>query len=82
MEKGGGGQTEKRTDKKSLHSSFFYRTDVRTNERKISPFYRTLFPTGAAALPQKRKLKSSGSVMKLNGINQSISLRIIAAESF
>ena len=33
------------------------RTDERTNGRKISPFYRTLSPIGAAALPPPMKTK-------------------------
>ena len=33
------------------------RTDGRTNGRKISPFYRTLSPIGAAALPPPMKTK-------------------------
>ena len=32
-------------------------TDGRTNGRKISPFYRTLSPIGAAALPPPMKTK-------------------------
>ena len=32
-------------------------TDEQTNERKISPFYRTLSPIGAAALPPPMKTK-------------------------
>ena len=32
-------------------------TDGRTNERKISQFYRTLSPIGAAALPPPMKTK-------------------------
>ena len=33
------------------------RTDGRTDKRKISPFYRTLSPIGAAALPPPMKTK-------------------------
>ena len=33
------------------------RTDKRTDERKISPFYRTSSPIGAAALPPPMKTK-------------------------
>jgi len=33
------------------------RTDGRTNKQKISPFYRTLSPIGAAALPPPMKTK-------------------------
>ena len=33
------------------------RTDGRTNGRKISPFYRTSSPIGAAALPPPMKTK-------------------------
>ena len=33
------------------------RTDERTDERKISPFYRTSSPIGAAALPPPMKTK-------------------------
>ena len=33
------------------------RTNGRTDGRKISPFYRTLSPTGAAALPPPMKTK-------------------------
>merc|ERR1712212_1115655 len=33
------------------------RTNKQTNVRKISPFYRTLFPIGAAALPPPMKTK-------------------------
>ena len=32
-------------------------TDERTDERKISPFYKTLSPIGAAALPPPMKTK-------------------------
>ena len=32
-------------------------TDVQTNRRKISPFYRTLSPIGAATLPPPMKTK-------------------------
>ena len=35
----------------------YVRTDVRTDERKISPFYRTSSPIGAAALPPPMKTK-------------------------
>ena len=33
------------------------RTDIRMDGRKISPFYRTLFPIRAAALPPPMKTK-------------------------
>ena len=33
------------------------RTDKQTNKRKISPFYRTSSPIGAAALPHPMKTK-------------------------
>ena len=42
------GQTDGRTDG---------RMDKRTDGRKISPFYRTLSPIGAAALPPPMKTK-------------------------
>ena len=35
------------------------RTDGRMDRQKISPFFRTLSPTVAAALLQQRKLKSN-----------------------
>ena len=34
-------------------------TDGRTDRRKISPFYRTLYPIGATALLKKTQLKSN-----------------------
>ena len=40
------------------------RTDGRTKERKISPFYRTLSPIGAAALPPPMKTKEKVEQVK------------------